>query len=267
VGFDHVFVFLIGACIGSFLNVCVYRIPKRLSLIRPGSHCPRCGSPVRWWDNIPILSYILLRGRCRDCGVRISVQYPLIESLTALFLLLVYYQFGFSVSFIGYSIFSVLLILIFFIDLHHLIIPDLLTVPGIGLGVLFTWLAGRAPAAIGRPWLAEGLRESLIGAVVGASILLLAAYLGKLAYKKDVMGGGDVNLAAMVGAFLGWKFLLLTLFISFLSGSVAGLILVGARRKTMASQIPFGPFIAGSALFVLIHGEGLLAFYLSKLYV
>lgn len=263
---QYTFIFLVGACIGSFLNVCIYRIPKRLSLIAPGSRCPRCGVPIRWRDNIPILSYVLLRGRCRSCGEPISVRYPLVESLTAGCYLLLYHLFGASISFVGYCVFSTLLILAFFTDLYHRIIPDVVTVPGIAAGFIFTWLAGKVSTTTMRPWMAEDVRASFLGILLGGGILLLTVYGGKSLFKKDAMGGGDVTLAAMVGAFLGWKYLLFTLFISFLSGSLAGLILIGLKKKTMASIIPFGPFISGSALFALIYGEKLLMFYL-KLYV
>lgn len=251
--FDYIFVFIIGACVGSFLNVCIYRIPRHLSLIRPGSRCPKCGVSISWRDNIPILSYFILRGKCRNCGEPISLQYPIVESLMAGCWLLIYHYSGMSIFFVSYSIFSALLILSFFIDLHHLIIPDLVTIPGIAIGFLFATLTG-------------GMRTSLFGILLGAGILLSAAYLGKFFYKKDVMGGGDVKLASMVGAFLGWKYLLLTLFISFFSGALVGLILIALKKKTMASSIPFGPFISASAILTLIYGEKILLFYLN-LYV
>lgn len=247
--FEHILVFVVGACVGSFLNVCIYRLPRHLSLVKPRSRCPKCEVPIRWWDNIPILSFILLRAKCRNCGERISLQYPLVEFLTAALFLLIYRSTGLTVLFVAYAVFSALLIVAFFIDLSHLIIPDRITIPGMVLGVTFAALTGR-------------LRGSLLGIVVGAGILLCAAYLGKLVYKKEVMGYGDVKLAAMVGAFLGWQLLLLTMFLSFLSGAVIGLILIVLRKKTMASTVPFGPFISGSALFTLIYGERLLAWYL-----
>jgi leader peptidase (prepilin peptidase)/N-methyltransferase len=171
-----------------------------------------------------------------------------------------------SIFFVGYSIFSTLLILAFFIDMYHRIIPDVVTLPGIAVGFFFSWLAPRASATDVGMWLAEDARGSLFGILLGSGILLLTAYGGKLLFRKDAMGGGDVTLAAMVGAFLGWKYLLFTLFISFLSGSLTGLILIGRRKKTMASIIPFGPFISGSALFALFCGEKLLMLYL-RLYV
>ncbi len=251
--FHYIFVFVVGACIGSFLNVCIYRIPKHLSLVRPGSRCPGCGTSIGWVDNIPILSYVLLRGRCRHCGEGISPQYPIVEFLTAGCYLLLYQHFGLSVPFVGYSIFSALLIVAFFIDLYHSIIPDYVTIPGIIIGFAFSLLT-------------HEVRISLLGILLGAGVLLVVGYLGKLLYKKDVMGWGDVNLAAMVGAFLGWQFLLLTLFMSFLSGALGGLILIALRKRSMASMIPFGPFISGSALFTLFCGEKLLMLYL-KLYV
>jgi len=263
---EYTFVFLVGACIGSFLNVCIYRIPRHLSLLRPGSRCPRCGVSIRWRDNIPIVSYLLLKGRCRNCGKPIPARYPLVECLTAVSYSMIYFLFGMSISFVGYSIFSTLLILVFFIDLYHRIIPDVVTIPGIAVGFLFSWLAPRTSVTSVRPWLAEDVGSSLFGVLLGSGVLLLTAYGGKFLFRKDAMGGGDVTLAAMVGAFLGWKYLLFTLFVSFLSGSLTGLVLVVLRKKSMASIIPFGPFISGSALFALFYGEKLLTLYL-RLYV
>ncbi len=246
---EWIAVFVIGVCIGSFFNVCIYRLPRGLSLVRPGSKCPKCGVKIRWWDNVPIMSFIVLRGKCRKCGCPISVEYPLVEVLTGICFLLLYIEFGPSLRLLSYGVFSSLLILAFFIDLHHKILPEVITLPGVASGILFSLAAGE-------------LRQSLLGCAVGAGTVRLIVHLGKFIFKREAMGLGDVALAAMVGAYLGWRLLLVTLFFSFLSGSVVGLILVASKKKGMASEIPFGPFIAGSALAVAFYGPELLQIYL-----
>ena len=249
-------IFLFGAAIGSFLNVCIVRIPKGESLIHPGSYCPRCGTKILPRDNIPILSYLLLLGRCRSCRSRIGLQYPLVEILTPLLLtsLFLFYR-GQSVpilllNFFFFGIFISLLIIVFFIDMKHQIIPDKITYPGILLGILFSLL--RSP---------NFLASSLLGIFGGGVFLYLVMKLGGWIYKKEVMGGGDVKLASLLGAFLGGTGVAISLFLAFLLGSLVGGGFIISGRLQRTSLIPFGPFIVAGGLLTLFFQEELILLY------
>ena len=243
-----------GASIGSFLNVCIYRIPLRKSLIFPGSSCPQCGNKIHPWDNIPILSYLILRGRCRYCKEHISVQYLLVEITTPLLLLFLYIQFrdlpqqDFLLHFLFFSLFVFSLIVIFVIDLYHRIIPDRLTYPGMVLGLLFNGFQFQ-------------IVPSLIGLIGGGGFLYIVMTVGRWIYKKEVMGGGDVKLAAMLGSFLGGTGVAVSLFLAFLLGSLAGGLLIVFGRLNRSSFIPFGPFIVLGALITLFWEGNLWVFY------
>lgn len=247
-----VFVFLFGAVVGSFLNVCIYRIPRDESIVFPASHCPDCGTKIRAFDNIPILSYLLLRGSCRSCGIRISWQYPAVELLSALLTLFLFLKFHFSPTFFVLFLFCMALVVITFIDLEHQIIPDSISLPGI--------VAGFA-ASFFLPWL--GWLNSLIGIVAGGGSLLLVAYGYQLLTKKEGMGGGDIKLLAMMGAFLGWKSIPFIIFTSSLFGSVIGLTLMAVRKKDSQLPIPFGPFLAFGAILFIFYGRQLIQWYFS----
>jgi len=240
-------VFALGAMVGSFLNVCASRLPKGKSLWMPGSACPACASPIRWYDNIPVLSFLLLRGRCRDCNERISWRYPIIEAGTALLFALAYLRFDWSAEFLLAIVLLSALIVVTAIDLEHQLIPDRITLPGIAAGFVGNVVLN------GGAWF-----DSLLGILLGGGVFFLI-----IVVSRGGMGGGDMKLGAMLGAFLGWKFLLLGLFLAaFLGGAVATALLV-TGRKGRKDPLPFGPFLAFGAAVSLFWGEGILQWYLS----
>ncbi len=241
-----------GLAVGSFLNVCIYRIPEGKSIFFPGSRCPHCGKKIKFYDNIPVLSFILLRGKCRFCEARISIQYPLVELLTA-FLFLASYQWrGLSLGFLSSVILGCLLIIVFFVDLRHRIIPDVITVPGILIGLFLALFSPQVK-----------ILDSLLGLLIGGGAFYLLAILGELLFKKESLGGGDIKLAAMLGAFLGWQKLLLIFFLSALLGSIVGILAIYLSSRIKEHRtIPFGPFLALASIAALFWGEGLIRIYL-----
>ena len=245
---------LFGLIVGSFLNVVIHRLPREESLILPRSRCPRCATPIRPWDNIPLVSFLLLRGRCRACGNPISWRYPLVEGLTGTL-------FGWSVACFGLTLQTAFvlvllccLVVVTFIDLDHQIIPNALTLPGIPLGLLAGLLVGEPP-----------LLDRVIGALSGAGFLYLVLFYGSVLYGQEAMGEGDLNLIALIGAFLGWKAVIVAVLVACLVGSVVGLVLVGLRRVGRRQHIPFGPFLSLGALVALFWGEELIGWYLRLL--
>jgi leader peptidase (prepilin peptidase)/N-methyltransferase len=244
-------VFVFGAVVGSFLNVCIHRIPNRASLAFPASHCPKCLHPVRPYDNIPILSYLLLRGRCRSCGVAISIRYPLVEMLGGIAAVSVVAGFGFSAYALLAFAFLASLIVITFIDVDHQIIPDAISLPGIGVGFAGSLLLDRPG------WLA-----SLAGIILGGGLLWVVAEGYYRLTGREGMGGGDVKLLAMIGAFLGWRAIPVTILIASLSGTLVGVILMLAQRGGRRMAIPFGPFLAFGAICALFWGDALITWYL-----
>jgi len=255
----YILAFIVGATIGSFLNVCIYRIPKNLSIIRPSSRCPSCNMPVRPYDNVPLLSYLFLGGRCRFCKTRISLRYPLVEFLNAAFYPAVLWRFGPVWPTLFYCVFCSALIVITFIDLDAQIIPDSITLPGIPIGLL----AGSflLPDPFSR-FEVLGLKASLIGAAAGFGIYLFIAEAGSRIFKKEAMGGGDIKMMAMVGACMGWKSVVLTTFLGSLSGSVLGLFLMISKGR--GAVLPFGPFLAFGSLITLFWGQEILIWYLAR---
>jgi len=239
-----VFAFVLGAVVGSFLNVCIWRIPQGLSIIKPPSHCPACGHPVRFYDNIPLVSYLILKGRCRSCSSRISPRYPLVEGLTGLLALFLFWKFGPTLKFFAAFIFISALILITFIDIDHQIIPDLITLPGIPLCFLMAVFV-----------MGLSFWEALLGLLIGGGSLYLIAVLYELATKREGMGGGDIKLLAMLGAFLGWKSLLFILLVSSLVGAVVGITIMLAKGRDMKYAVPFGPFLSFAAAAYVFIGE------------
>ena len=236
--------FIFGSLIGSFLNVCIVRIPKGESIVRPPSHCPSCNKAIAWYDNIPILSYLVLMGKCRSCGGRISVVYPLVELATALVSLILFIKFGPSLEYLYIFILWSLLAIVTVIDLRFRIIPDVITLPGIVVGLGFSLLLQRLSFV-----------DSIIGAVAGGGVLFLVGISYYAIRKKEGMGGGDVKLLAMIGAFLGWRSLLMILFVSSVFGSVVGIGFILFARKDRSFPIPFGPFLAFGALAYVIWGQ------------
>ncbi len=249
-----ILVFLAGTCIGSFLNVCIHRIPRKESIVFEGSMCPACKKRIAFYDNIPILSYLILGGRCRNCGSPISIRYPIVEALTALVFLGLYLKFGLTVSFFVYSAFSSALIVITFIDLSLRIIPDVITLPGIVAGIVVQTVLSEDVWA--------GLVSSLLGVLAGGGVLLAVAWLYYMAAGREGMGGGDIKLLAMIGAFTGWKGVVVTLLGATLVGSVVGVALIALAGRDSRYAVPFGPFLAGGALFYLFYGEESIHWYL-----
>lgn len=236
--------FVFGAAIGSFLNVCIFRLPAKVSIIKPGSRCPHCLHPVRFYDNIPIISYIFLRGKCRDCGGGISWRYPLVELITAIFALLLFLKFGLTLKFFVFFIFIAVLIVITFIDLDHQIIPDVLSLPGIPIFFL------AAIFLVKVPWL-----DALLGLLIGGGVLLTIALVYEFISKREGMGGGDIKLLAMIGGFLGWKSLLFILLFSSLFGAIVGLTFIIIKKQDMKYAVPFGPFLAAAVAAYIFWGE------------
>ena len=242
--YPEIAIALVGAAIGSFLNVCIRRIPAGESLVLPPSHCPKCLKAIRYYDNIPILSYLFLRGKCRSCGEEISLQYPLVELLTALMALLIFWKFGLTVKFLISFIFCCVLIVITFIDFEHQIIPDILTLPGIPLFFL------AAVFVMGIP-----LLDAALGLLIGGGILYAIAAGYEIIAKREGMGGGDIKLLAMLGAFFGWKSLFFLLLVSSFSGAIVGITVMVIKGKDMKYAVPFGPFHSLAALANIFWGD------------
>ncbi len=234
-------VFMFGCIIGSFLNVVILRLPDPTgSIAFPPSHCPKCKTPLAWYENIPILSYLVLGGKCGHCKVRISAQYPIVELLTGLLAVAVIATFGLSLTALGFFVFCAALVTIIWIDLHHQIIPDVISLPGIIFGFGFSFVSTFVT------W-----QESLIGLLAGGGIFYAVSYSYYLLRRQEGLGGGDIKLLAMLGAFLGWQSLLFIIFASSVTGTIAGLFAMRTQKKGGATRIPFGPFLAISGLFYL----------------
>jgi leader peptidase (prepilin peptidase) / N-methyltransferase len=244
--------FIFGAVIGSFLNVCIYRIPAGVSIVSPPSRCPGCETPIRWYQNIPIISYLLLGGKCAVCKTPISIRYPLVEALTGLLFVLILYTFGLQWATLVYWLFAGALVVITFIDLDHQIIPDVISLPGIIVGFL---------AVFAVPWVTW--TDSLLGILLGGGSLFLVAAGYEFLTKKEGMGGGDIKLLAMIGAFLGWQAILPVIFLSSFIGSLVGVPLMLIKKADRRLAIPFGPFLALGAMIYLLWGRMLVEWYLS----
>jgi leader peptidase (prepilin peptidase)/N-methyltransferase len=241
---------LIGVIVGSFLNVCIYRLPRHEWVIWPGSHCPFCGNPIAWYDNIPLISYLLLLGRCRTCGAPISLRYPIVEAANAVGYLAILWHFGLNEMSVLYAALYSALIVVAGTDLSHKIIPNVITYPGIVVGLL-----GAVTV------LPVGIVNSLLGIAVGGGLLWGLAWASPYLFGKEGMGGGDIKLLAMIGAFLGWKPALLTIMIGSLIGSVVGITLMAARIIKRDEYIPFGPFLVAGAVLSMFFAQPILAWY------
>lgn len=251
-----IIVFIYGICIGSFLNVCIYRIPESISLIRPPSTCPRCMARVRSYDNIPILSYLMLGGKCRFCRIPISARYPLTELFTGIMWVMTWYYFGISLTFFINIVFISSMIVVTLIDIDHGIIPDVISLPGIPLCFIASILISNAP-------IQEAALTSAIGILVGGGSLFSIAMIYKLLTGTDGMGMGDVKLLAMIGALIGLKGVFFTIFISSAVGTIIGILLMIVTRNNMKLSIPFGPFLAFGAVLYLFIGDQLIDWYLN----
>lgn len=244
--------FLFGAIIGSFANVCILRIPAEESIVTPGSHCPQCNHPVAWYDNIPLLSWIALRGRCRSCHEPISFRYFVVELVTALAAVTLYLRFGLGVEWVILFVFVSALIIITFIDLDHRIIPDVISLPGIVVGFLLSLRGEPGPGPI----------SSAIGILAGGGLLLAVAWAYHAATGREGMGGGDIKLLGMIGAFLGWRSVPFTMLASSLTGSIVGLTLMWWTGANTKYAIPFGPFLALGAILYVFCGNQVIDWYL-----
>lgn len=265
-----------GLIIGSFLNVCIYRLPRHESIVFPGSHCPHCGKAVRPYDNIPVLSYLVLAGKCRFCRKPISFQYPLVEALSGLSFLACALFWGATAPAFINSLFLAAILVLIFIDYHHQILPDIITIPGIIAGLLVCpfqdqafyadSLAQRIAELVSwssadslTPWIG-----ALLGAVAGGGLLWLVAKLYYLARRRHGMGMGDVKMMAMVGAFLGWRLALLTIFLGSFLGSVAGVLLILFGGRSLTTKLAFGTFLGIASSISLFHGLSLVQWYLTR---
>ena len=250
----EIYVFIVGLCVGSFLNVCIYRLPASQSIARPRSKCPECGTLIAFYDNIPLFSYLWLKGRCRHCRVRIGLRYPTIELLGGLFALATYLKFGLSVDALIYFAFIASMLVVTFIDLDHRIIPDVITLPGIPI----CFAASFALPSI-------NFKAALLGILVGGGSLYLVAWVYSLITKKEGMGGGDIKLLAMMGGLVGWQGVAFTIFVSSLVGTLSGFAVMLQSRKGMKLAIPFGPFLAIGAITYIFFGTRLINWYFNIL--
>ncbi|HJP19796.1 MAG TPA: prepilin peptidase [Nitrospinota bacterium] len=238
--------FVVGAVMGSFSNVCIYRIPLQLSIIRPGSYCPTCKTPLTILDNIPLLSFVFLKRKCRHCQSNISWRYPAVELLTAIFYLLVYMRFDFHVAII-YTLLVTSLIIITFIDIDYKIIPNVITIPAIPIGLVLSYF-----------FLPHSIISALIGMLGGGGLLLLMAVI-----YPGGMGGGDIKMVAMLGAFLGWQKVFLTIFLGSLIGSVVGIAMIISKKGGRKTKIPFGPYLAAGAILSIFFGNAIIEYYVN----
>jgi leader peptidase (prepilin peptidase)/N-methyltransferase len=270
-----VFAFLLGLIIGSFLNVCIVRIPERKSIVTPASACPQCGTAIRPYDNIPVVSYLLLGGKCRVCKTRISPMYPLVELLTAALFFGCYYAFGPTFEALKWAVFSALMIVLVFTDLRERILPDVVNFAGFGLGLalsLFTrpsdgaalWVANRL-FDFPPPGPLVSLADAIFGAAIGSSLLWLVSEAYFRLRNREGMGMGDVKMMLMAGAFLGARRTLLTILVGSLLGSVLGIAFILARRKDSNYELPFGSFLGVAALLVVFFGTPFVNWYQSLL--
>jgi len=244
------FVFVFGAIIGSFLNVCIHRVPLKISVVHPPSRCPQCKKNIAFYDNLPMLSWLLLKGRCRNCGLKIPGRYPLVELYSALLALCVYFKYGLTLETPIYFFFIAALLVVTFIDIDHRIIPNVITLPGIPLCFLATFLLPRIS------WV-----DALIGIMAGGGSLWLVGFIYKLISGKEGMGGGDVKLLAMMGALIGWQGVLFTIFIASLAGSITGVAIMLRHGKSMKMAVPFGPFLALGGISYVLAGTELIRWY------
>ncbi|MBA1336990.1 MAG: Leader peptidase (Prepilin peptidase) / N-methyltransferase [Firmicutes bacterium] len=244
---QYTIVFIIGLIVGSFLNVCICRIPGGLSITYPPSRCTECGKRLKWYHMIPVASFVFLGGRCAYCRERISPVYPAVELITAVLYTAAFHRLGAGVLFIKSAVLFSLLIVITFIDLKEQIIPDSLIVFGLAAGIVFTIIDG-----------SHSFKDAVLGFAIGGGLLLTIVLLS-----RGGMGGGDVKFMAVIGLFLGWRLTLVTLFISFVTGGITGILLLLTGKKGRKDPVPFGPFIGISAVAAVLCGQTLISLYLN----
>jgi leader peptidase (prepilin peptidase)/N-methyltransferase len=245
------FAFVLGLCIGSFLNVCIYRLPRRESVHWPGSRCTSCGRSLAWYENIPVLSWLALRGKCRTCAAPVSVMYPVVELTTAALFAAGYLVYGATGLLAVRLLFACALVVLFVIDLQHRILPNVITLPGIVVGLLCSL------------WWPPGWIASLVGALAGGGVLFAIAEAYVRLRNVEGLGMGDVKMLAMIGAFLGWQLALVTLVLASFAGSVVGVAIIASGRGGMKAALPFGTFLSVGALVASVAGDGILRWYLT----
>ncbi len=250
--FMSVLIFLLGLCIGSFLNVCIYRIPESKSIVYPGSECPGCGQSIKFYDNIPVLSFAVLRAKCRNCAIPISWRYPFVELLTGLFAMGIFLKFGLTVEAFIYFVFIAVLLVITFIDIDYQIIPDLISLPGIAIFFV---------GSLAIPGIS--IMDAVIGILAGGGILFVVAEVYWRLTGKEGMGGGDVKLLAMIGALIGWQGVLFTIFAASATGTIIGIITMLIQGKNLKLAIPFGPFLSFGAVMYVFFGAEIIKWYFS----
>jgi leader peptidase (prepilin peptidase) / N-methyltransferase len=248
-----ILIFIFGAVIGSFLNVCIYRIPRSESIVCPGSRCVSCKKPIPWYDNVPLLSYILLNGKCRVCHEKISFRYFAVELISAVCFLVLFVNFKFNYIFWIYSLLAFSLIVITFIDMEFQIIPDRISITGIFAGVALSVIF---PGLMNAFTWKKALLDSVIGVLAGGGLIYLTGVLGQLAFKKESMGGGDVKLMAMLGAFLGWKMAILIFFLAPFFGAPIGIYIKLVKKE---DTIPYGPYISLASFVAMVWGHKILS--------
>jgi len=244
--------YIFGSCIGSFLNVCILRIPRDISIAFPPSACTNCNEPIKWYDNIPVFSYIFLLGRCRNCKTKISIQHPLVELFTGFMAFYTVWSFSLSLKALFIFIFICILIVISIIDLHHQIIPDIISLPGIPVFFIFALILNEIE-----------LFDLILGIIVGGGILYLIAFLYFFLTKKEGMGGGDIKLLAMIGSFIGYKGVFFTIFVSSVLGTIIGILLILLKGRDMKYAVPFGPFLSLGALIYIYFGNFIIFHYIN----
>jgi len=257
--FWEIFLFIVGSCVGSFLNVVIYRLPRNISLLSPPSHCPYCKTKIPWYFNIPILSYIILGGKCKFCKNKISLRYPFVEFISALLFLLLFRKYSFTPPFFIFLILMLDLLIIAFIDWEHFYIPDIFSLSLIPIGLLISFYNPLfSPVSFFgfiHPLYGHPLFQSFAGALVGFLSLLFIGILGKIIFKKEAMGGGDLKLLAGIGSFIGVRGVFYVIFISSLIGSVVGLLLILFKIKKRGEYIPYGPFLSLGTFVYLYFGR------------
>ncbi len=251
--FIQIVIFIAGAMLGSFFNVCIYRLPIDESIIIPSSHCPNCKTKIKIWENIPIVSYILLKGKCRYCHIQIPLTYLTVEILTPCLYLLLWHTFGISVDFAIYLLFVSILIIITFIDFEYQLILNILTYPMIAIGLLISFFKGT-------------LVSSLIAGLVGGGLIFLIVIVSPFIFKKEGMGAGDFKLATVIGVYLAnWKLTLLSLFLASFLGSLVGIALILLGKKKLGEYIPFGPYLAAGVVIIIFWGKNIINWYFNLL--
>lgn len=259
-------IFFIGACFGSFANVIIYRLPRNKSIVFPGSFCPKCRHSIGWYDNIPVLSYLFLKGRCRHCKKSISPRYPVIEIIMGILTLLLYLKFwtnGLYCSFVFYLIFTFGLVIISGIDFETFLVPDIISLPLILLGLVAAFLCKDFFISQEGSWsVFKNIMYSLSGIFLGAFLVGFLMIIGRIIWKKEAMGGGDLKLLAAIGSFLGWKGVFLSIFFGSIFGTMISLLLIYSKKKKWDDYVPFGPYLAlGAIIAMLFKGNYFLSLY------